>query len=52
MVQMVTQLSQEMRQAMREMRDFTIKTGNRSDCGSVQEVIIEWVSKRSTDGER
>ena len=46
------QLSQEIRQAMREMRDFTIQTGIQgNDAGSVQEVVLEWVTKR-TENER
>lgn len=49
MVQMVMQLSQEMRQAMREMRDVTIQTGSGSDVGSVQEVVLEWVTKRNPE---
>ena len=51
MIQMVMQLSQEMRQATREMRDFTINTGCPSNGGAVQEVVIEWVTKRTPESE-
>ena len=53
MVQMIKQLSEEMRQAMREMSDFTIDTGCLdTDGASIQQVVFEWVSKRSPDTQR
>lgn len=53
MVQMIKQVSEEMRQAMREMSDFTIYTGcPDSDSSSVQQVVFEWVSKRNPDVQR
>ena len=53
MVQMIRQMSEEMRQAMREMSDFTIHTGcTETDAASIQQVVFEWVSKRNADIQR
>ncbi|CAB3980722.1 zinc finger FYVE domain-containing 9 isoform X2 [Paramuricea clavata] len=50
MVQMIRQMSEEMRQAMREMSDFTIHTGCPDTDGvAIQQVVFEWVSKRNLD---
>ena len=50
MVQMIRQMSEEMRQAMREMSDFTIDTGcSDTDGAAIQQVVFEWVSKRNPD---
>lgn len=53
MVQMIRQRSEEMRQAMREMSDFTIHTGCPDTDGvAIQQVVFEWVSKRNPDTQR
>ena len=53
MVQMIKQMSEEMRQAMRAMSDFTIHTGcPDTDSAAVQQVVFEWVSKRNPENQR
>ena len=50
---MIKQLSEEMRQSMREMSDFTIHTGlPDTDDTSIKQVVFEWVSKRNPDAQR
>ena len=53
MVQMIRQMSEQMRQAMREMSDFTIHTGcPDTDGAAIQQVVFEWVSRRNPDLQR